>query len=90
VKDLRPEQNGPIFEALYGWRYGLYMAYTNLEKNKIREGKLDESVFEYVHDDALRNLGAVLVTLGKDNLGALKLIHMMFSKTDEGKKPRYD
>jgi len=37
--DIRPEQNKPIFDAVYRWRYRLYTAYSNLEKNEIHEGK---------------------------------------------------
>jgi hypothetical protein len=39
---------------------------------------LDESTFQYVHDQALGNLNGLLATLEKDNLGTAELAHMNF------------
>jgi hypothetical protein len=86
----RPGQNRPIFDVLYKWRYNLYLAYSNLEKNRIDEGRLDQSIFQYVHDEALSHLDPLLARLEKDELGSMQLVHMQFSAPGKSKKARHD
>jgi hypothetical protein len=85
VLKMRPEQNRPVFDAIWRWRFNLLNAYKNLEQNRIDVGQLDESTFEYVHDEALHHLDALLATLEEDDLGTSKLVHMRFFKPGKGK-----
>jgi hypothetical protein len=84
---IRPEKNKPIFDAMYRWRHRLYMAYSNLERNLISEGKLEESIFKHVHDEALHPLNALLVALEMDQLGTSDLVHLQFSEPGKAKRP---
>ncbi|KAF9520925.1 hypothetical protein BS47DRAFT_1481235 [Hydnum rufescens UP504] len=84
VLKMRPEQNRPVFDAIWRWRFHLLNAYKNLEQNRVDVGQLDESTFEYVHDEALHHLNALLATLGKDDLGTSQLVHMRFFKPGRG------
>jgi hypothetical protein len=63
--DFSPQQNQPIFDAIWEWKYDLYRSYAKLENHGTDQGKLDESAFQYVHDEALGNLNGLLAILEK-------------------------
>jgi hypothetical protein len=76
---LRPQQNGLVFASLDDWRTKLHVAYYELESNRAHEGMLDESALEYVHDEVLTVLNALLEALERNPLGRSQLVHMSFS-----------
>jgi len=41
------------------WRYDLFISYTKLEENGISAGGINETTFQYVHDEALGNLNGL-------------------------------
>ena len=86
LEETRPRQNELVFNAMNIWRKEVYMAYFTLESNRAHKGRLDESVFEYVHDNALRILNVLLAELQSDGLGRSKLVHMQFSGNKSSKK----
>ena len=77
--ELHPQQNELVFASMNNWRVQLHLSHFKLESNRAYEGRLDENVFEDVHDEVLNELNSLLETLENDGLGRSKLAHIPFS-----------